>query len=222
MKQKLPKELEALIHEYENARSNTDLQIAEKLKKIAECYTECTAEEHTFADAITALFCRTVVLLKKQTAAAQTAASIPFDSEVTQGMAFSDGTALRIAFYNHFRNEKKKNGGKQMQYPEIHSLDELKGDAVNPTMRDYVARIQTFTNGYLWKMPRLEEIWRYESAASPIDPILFTYKHIELILAGFETKEPTENGEKVPNKQKNNLRSALRKLNEFKQAHQNT
>ncbi|MBE6789256.1 MAG: hypothetical protein E7539_06305 [Ruminococcaceae bacterium] len=230
MKQLMPKELEDLLHEYNNANSMTDIQIKEKLEKIIDCYTECTSEERAFTDAITVLFCRTIGLLRKQLSADRAAADIPRDPDdqsdhnflsyhtdlYYNDVPFADGNALRIAFYNYFRNKKKKNGIELVEYPEIQSLDELKGESVNSTMRDYVARIQTFANGYLMEIPRIAEIWHREINNTPIDPILFTYKHLELILASFETKEYSLTGEKVLNKQKNNIRSALRKLNEFK------
>ena len=46
-----------------------------------------------------------------------------------------------------------------------------------------------------------------------MNPVLFTYENLELILATFPTRD--ENGQIV--KQRVNIRSALRKLNEFKQ-----
>lgn len=229
MKQMLPKELEELINEYNSASGITDLQIKEKLNRIADCYTECNSDEAVFADAITVLFCRTVGLLKKQLSAAQAAADIPWEEDRSEcrfvsystdlyydSIPFDDGNALRIAFYNYFRNEKKKNAAEGEQYPEINTLEDLKADPVNTTMRDYAARIQTFTNAYLLEIPRIAEIWHRETNNGPIDPVLFTYKHLELVLASFETREYNEKGEKVLNKQKTNIRSALRKLNEFK------
>lgn len=226
MKQALPKEFRELIAQYESADGFADSQIRDKLRKIADCYAECSSEERVFADAITVLFCRTIELVKSQRD--DRLACIPRDPEEIEqnaylpaGIAerdepppFENGTALRIAFYNHFRNETKKNG-QATEYPEIRSLDELKQDRVNATMRDYVARIQTFANGYLPQLPRIAPLLHQDRH---LDPVLFTYRHLEWILASFETKEYDPNGQKVSSKQKNNLRSALRKLNEFKRA----
>ena len=226
----LPKELAQLLGDYQNAKSPADLQIKEKLEKIADCYTECPADQMAFTNVITVLFCRTLELLKKQAADAEVIANIPWDPQqpprnnfvaynepaFSEQCPFSDGDSLRVAFYNHFRNGKKKSGGERVEHPEISSLDDLKKSSVNLTMRDYVARIQTFANGYLLDLPRVAELWHRENEQARVDSVLFTYNHLELILASFETKEYDQNGEKVLNKQKNNIRSALRKLNEFK------
>jgi len=209
MRYRLPQEFEELLAEY-NASDN--MEIKEKLNKIVACYGECSPNERVFADAIAVLFSRIVRILEKQKPE-NNISSQAIDSPIP----FSNGDEMRVAFYNYFRNEQKKSSDKKVEYPEIHSLEQLKGSDVNTTMRDYVARIQTFTKGYLWNVPRLKEIYDKEASAGYVDPILFTYKHLELILASFETKDYSLNGERVINKQKNNIRSALRKLNDFKQ-----
>lgn len=71
------------------------------------------------------------------------------------------------------------------------------------TVLDYRARINTFANRYLWEL--------YPDGVN-YDPILFVYENIEFILAKFKTKD--QEGKTV--KQRLNIRSALRKLNEFK------
>ena len=81
------------------------------------------------------------------------------------------------------------------------------------TAKDYTARVKTFADKYLQTIPRMWESYRNHGG----DTILFTYKYLELIIASFETKN--EAGE--TNKQRNNIRSALRKLNEFKQSIEN-
>ena len=74
-------------------------------------------------------------------------------------------------------------------------------------MKDYAARINTFSGPrYLGEMFTPQQM-------GGMDPVLFTYENIELILAIFKTRD--ENGEIV--KQRVNIRSALRRLNEFKQ-----
>ena len=123
MKYMLPNELEELIREYDYATGLSDSQIKEKLRKIEDCYNECSSNEKVFADAITVLFCRTIGILRKQLLSAEAAANIPRDpvddpdhsysatcSCDYDCIPFSDGNSLRIAFYNYFRNEKKKNG----------------------------------------------------------------------------------------------------------------
>ena len=85
-------------------------------------------------------------------------------------------------------------------------------------MLDYCNRIKTFAKRYLHEMypedsiPRVihgEDADEYET----YEPIVFIYENLEHILAKIKTTD--ENGETV--KQRLNIRSALRKLNEFKQ-----
>ena len=224
----LPKELSELIKQYQNASNKFELQIREKLEKIADCYSECSSDEHAFTDVITVLFCRTLTLMRDQLQRQEEISKIPWDSELTNftiykrdsccnESPFQNGDELRIAFYNHFRNEqKKKSIEEKIEYPAIHEPGELKGTNVNTTIRDYAARIKTFANGYIQELPRVMEIWDFEFEKGPVDPVLFVFNHIELILANFDTKELGENNQMITNKQKNNIRSALRKLNEFK------
>ena len=78
-------------------------------------------------------------------------------------------------------------------------------------MKDYAARIKTFaySEQYLQSMIETGELGDLCVTA---DPVLFTYDNIELILARFNTKDDA--GQSV--KQRLNIRSALRMLNEFK------
>ena len=83
----------------------------------------------------------------------------------------------------------------------------------------YVNRIKTFSKKYLHEIYPLDTIPNvihgdgadeYES----YEPIVFIYNNLEIILAKMKTTN--ESGETV--KQRLNIRSALRKLNDFKQA----
>ena len=89
---------------------------------------------------------------------------------------------------------------------------------VNLTMIDYCNRIKTFAKKYLYEIYPEDSIPRiihneYDDDYETYEPIVFTYNNLELILAKMKTTN--ENGETV--KQRLNIRSALRKLNEFKQ-----
>ncbi len=216
----ITEKFDALFNEYKGATDIMGRRIKVKLKEIVNCYDECSLEEREFSNEIINKFCELLDLFEERNENERRSLEYKLyfneeDQKRNTWLPFSNGDALRIAFYNYFRNEQKnKKEHERAQYPEIQKLDDLKGSNVNPTMRDYVARIQTFTKVYLWDMPRVKEILYQEST---VDLVLFTYKHLELILASFDTKEYNLNGEKVINKQKNNIRSALRKLNQFKQ-----
>ena len=79
------------------------------------------------------------------------------------------------------------------------------------TMKDYVARIKTFAYSGRY-LDELLESGAIGFSTINDDPVLFTYKNIEIILARFNTKNT--NGTSI--KQRLNIRSALRMLNEFK------
>lgn len=198
----LIEELYNLVSEYKGAETRADRLIKRRLDAIVNCYDECTLEEREFADEITVEFCRLISLLKEQhkkelEEAASGAFSVPvnnrnnFVSPVhtdNAHISYTCGGELLDAFYEHFKDKM-----------------------VEVTLRDYVARINTFaySEKYLGEMLSKGELGPQEIS---VDPVLFTYANIELIIAKFNTKD--ENGNSV--KQKLNIRSALRKLNEFK------
>jgi hypothetical protein len=85
-------------------------------------------------------------------------------------------------------------------------------------MIDYCNRIKTFSKKYLHEIYPEDSIpsiihGEYADEYETYEPIVFTYNNLEHILAKMKTTN--ENGETV--KQRLNIRSALRKLNEFKQ-----
>ena len=82
-------------------------------------------------------------------------------------------------------------------------------------MIDYCNLIKTFAKRYLHEIVPIDEIPLiiHEDETETREPIVFVYNHLEYILAKMKTTD--ENGKTV--KQRLNIRSALRKLNEFKQ-----
>lgn len=147
---------------------------------------------------------------------------------------FESGEDLLRAFYNAFRTPAQQ----QVDYfdiPEItreisrmtEKLQHMDGrerelfrqrierekGLINSTIKDYAARIKTFATArpekqYLAYMDQCGLLGDLHVVG---DPILFTFHHIELILARFDTKADGQ-----INKQKSNICSALRKLNQFK------
>ena len=160
----------------------------------------CDRGEYYYADMITRNFCRVIDMMEKQTKKqlAEKATGI----QIEQTMHFESNRDLARAFYTAYKEPE------QVDYLDIgEALYQGRKDLVNPTMKDYVARIYTFAGPkYLGQMFRGEEL-------QGMDPVLFTFENIERILATFKTRD--EEGQIV--KQRVNIRSALRKLNEFKQ-----
>jgi len=190
----------SLQQKYANAKSPADLDIKRSLDVIAKLFAMCDESEYYYAEVITRHFCRIINTMEKQkthnSAQARPAPAVP-------PARYPTAQDLMRDFYNAYRKQG------QVDYREIDTaLERGRKDLVNPTMKDYVARIYTFSGPkYLGKMfdPQVLD---------GIDPVLFAYENIELILATFQTRDAR--GEII--KQNVNLRSALRKLNEFKQA----
>ena len=187
-----------LQQKYANAKSPEDLDIKRSLDVIAKLFQMCDESENYYAEVITRHFCRIIRTIEKQKPvpqAAPTPAAVP--------SRYQSDRELMRSFYNHYKKPE------QVDYTEIAAaLKQGRKDLVNPTIKDYVARIYTFTTPkYLGKMFPSQ-------ALEGIDPVLFTYENIERILATFKTRDSA--GEII--KQNVNIRSALRKLNEFKQS----
>lgn len=191
-------DLELLLEKYADATSKEEIYIKRTLEDIAKLFDVCEESEYYYADLITRNFCRVIEMMEKQRKKEMVVAQ----SQADRTMRFQNDRDLAQAFYNHFKEDW------QVDYLEIGDAQQTgRKELVNPTMKDYVARIYTFAGKkYLGEMFRPEEL-------GGMDPVLFTYENLELILATFQTRDAQ--GQIV--KQRVNIRSALRKLNEFKQ-----
>ena len=219
-----------LLSDYKNPTTKEEKLIKNKLDSIVALYDACDDDERAFADEITVEFSRIVAILKNQYKKEILDLTTKIDelnaqggsgiSYVTPKMAndspYEYDREVLEAFYNHFK------GDYPLSYWEVecHRYDdnEDRKAKVNLTIWDYVNRIRTFANKYLYEIypedsiPTVihgEDADEYET----FEPIVFIYNNLELILAKMKTTN--ENGETV--KQRLNIRSALRKLNEFKQ-----
>ena len=185
-----------LLREYENLATKEDRFIRHSLEQIADLHRKCDKSEYYYADAITRNFCRVIELLeqKQETSGQPRAEQLPF----------CNGDELIGAFYNHFKSPE------QVDYWDIdRALYNGQQALVSPTLKDYAARIRTFCSPkYLGEMFTASQL-------QDRDPVLFTFENLELILATFRTRDALGNIVK----QRVNIRSALRKLNEFKQSH---
>ena len=223
-----------LLREYAEPVTREDKLIKHKLDSIVALYDNCGVEEKQFADEITLEFSRIIALLKNQhrqelmelsqqyqefggRSENLSASYIPLHRQAGDDVYEYDYEVLND-FYDHFKRE----GDDQLSYWQIEGYEfqneEHRRALVNLTMFDYCNRIKTFAKKYLYEIYPEDSIPRiihgeYADDYETYEPIVFTYNNLELILAKMKTTN--ENGETV--KQRLNIRSALRKLNEFKQ-----
>ena len=212
-----------LLEEYKEPITREDKLIKHKLDSIVALYDSCSEEEKAFVEEIALEFSRIIVLLKNQhrqemmelshkyqeaenRQKSSSVAYIPLHRQDESGFYEYDGEVLG-AFYDYF----KRPGANQLSYWQIEGYEFENEDQrkalVNLTMWDYCNRIKTFAKKYL------HEIYPNDNYESH-QPIVFVYNNLELILAKMKTTDETGNTVK----QRLNIRSALRKFNEFKQA----
>lgn len=223
-----------LLSEYRDPNTREEKLIKHKLDSIVALYDSCSVEEREFADEITLEFSRIITILKnhhrqelmEMTQKCQELESRKENSPTAfislhhqdQVHTYEYDRDVLSDFYDHY----KRAGDDQLYYWQIEGY-EFESEAerrakVNLTMWDYCNRIKTFAKKYLYEIypedsiPCVihgEDAEDYET----FEPIVFVYNNLELILAKMKTTN--ENGETI--KQRLNIRSALRKLNEFKQ-----
>ena len=223
-----------LLNEYRDPITREDKLIKHKLDSIVALYDSCSVEEREFADEITLEFSRIIALLKnkhrqelmeisqkyqesgnRQAYPSEAYISLHRQSQVN---TYEYDRDVLSDFYDYY----KRPGDNQLSYYQIDGY-EFKSEAerrekVNLTMWDYCNRIKTFAKKYLYEIYPEESIPHvihgdYADDYETPEPIVFVYNNLELIIAKMKTTN--ENGETV--KQRLNIRSALRKLNEFKQ-----
>lgn len=220
-----PEDLKLLLQKYANAKTKEEIYIKRTLNDAVELFQLCDSNEYYWADKITRNLCRVIEIIERQHEKEKSVAESNYNGErcfmqfpgnremmrTNHAGQFTCDRELLQAFYNHYKNKE------QIDYLDIWALERRMREMppaerkenqkkINPTMKDYAARISTFANRYLYEMFDFQQLGQ-------MDPVLFTYENIELILATFKTRD--DNGEIV--KQRVNIRSALRKLNEFKQ-----
>ena len=209
MRMKLGREFEELYDIFANSSEKEDRIIRKRLEYIIECYRESEPDEAEFAQEITEAFSSLILfLLERHEKELEEAQEAPVDFIAPvynwSTVRYEDAEELMCAFYNYYKKEHEVD-----YYRMREAVREGRKELVNPTMKDYVARIYTFGKKYLGEMVNSQRL-------GGMDPVLFIYEHIEWVLATFKTRN--EEGE--INKQRVNIRSALRKLNEFKQIHE--
>lgn len=197
----ITKKFDSLFDEFKNPNTVIDRKIKVKLKEIIACHEECTLEEKEFTNVIIDKFCELTELIEERneddiknlvfeysTFSSKSTTSENFVAIPDEKMKYSSPEKLLDDFYDYFIETKTES-----------------------TMKDYVARIRTFAYSGRYLAELLDSgVIGFKTV--DIDPVLFTYKNIEIILARFNTKD--SNGSSI--KQRLNIRSALRMLNEFK------
>ena len=223
-----------LIREYAEPVTREDKLIKHKLDSIVALYDNCGVEEKQFADEITLEFSRIIALLKNQhrqelmelsqkyqkscnRSENLSTSYIPLHRQAGDDVYEYDYEVLND-FYDHFKRE----GDNQLSYWQIEGYEfeseEDRRAKVNLTMLDYCNRIKTFAKKYLYEIYPENSIPRiihgeYADDYETFEPIVFIYNNIELIIAKMKTTN--EEGKTI--KQRLNIRSALKKMNEFKQ-----
>ena len=220
-----------LLGEYREPTTKEEQLIQHKLYAIVDLYRHSSLKEREFADEIMFEFCRIVRILKDQHSKEiadinqkleelenEQRTSIPeymacYMPGQTRGYEYD--YQVLADFYDHFRKPDES----QLSYLQIDNYifesEEERKKLVNLTMIDYCNRIKTFAKRYLHEIVPIDEIPLviHENETETREPIVFVYNHLEYILAKMKTTD--ENGKTV--KQRLNIRSALRRLNEFKQ-----
>lgn len=199
----ITKKFDELFDKYKDGDYILERRIKVKLKEIVACYEESDLDAQEFTNDIIDKFCEAIELIEE------------LNDDYVEARFGNDGGvgSTNVQNYlpsniNNFAEPMRYKSGEEL----LDSFYECFLDKKSvSTMRDYVARVRTFACSQQY-LPRLIESGELGINSSDTDPILFTYKNIEQILARFDTKN--EKGETV--KQKNNIRSALRLLNEFK------
>ena len=222
MKHIFYEDFDNLLSEYKNATSREDKLIKHKLDSIVALYDTCDLKEREFADEITLEFSRIIPLLKNQHRKQIIELTEKLDNQYMPTSHLKDDSCYEYdyevlgAFYDYFKGDYPLCYWQISEY-EFKDNEERK-QLVNLTIWDYVNRIRTFANKYLQEIYPDDVIPRVinDEPGEPYEsyqPIVFIYNNLELIIA--KMKMTDENGEVV--KQRLNIRSALRKLNEFKQ-----
>ncbi len=224
-----------LLSDYKEATTREDKLIKHRLDSIVALYDACELKEREFADEITLEFSRIIALLKNQhrkqiielTEKIEEMQSGKANNQFMGASRFNDDSRYEWDyevlgdFYDYFK------GDYPLYYWQISGYEfkdnEERKKLVNLTIFDYVNRIKTFANKYLQEIYPDDVIPRvmHDEPGEPcetFEPIVFIYNNLELIIAKMKTTN--DDGETI--KQRLNIRSALRKLNEFKQFEENT
>ena len=187
--------LEKTIREYEADKTELGADIYKRLSRITKILAKCDKEEYYYAEMVANEFCQIINAIKEQNHIIQTnyAREIQSTSSTNNLQGFVACPADQKIYKNQI----------ELLDAFYAFLIEMGKEPV--TAKDYVARNKTFANRYLSELTNQDTL-------TVNDEVVFTYDNLEYILATFNTKDETG----APIKQKVNIRSALRMLNQFK------
>lgn len=209
-------ELESLLREYSDLTEKEDVLIKLKLENITRLASGCKSDEMLFANEITNEFCRIIQILKKQNESKIEAIDKEYSEDFVKPQRhqfisaqqdrkrYSFAWEIQGDFYDFFRDTEK--------YPASYEavmctpVAERKG-MVCLTLMDYISRIKAFAKYDLEKMCPPQAI-----PESLDQRFVFVYDNIEELIARFDASADND----IDKKRKLNMRSALRKLNDFK------
>jgi len=182
-------ELNKLLEEFKD-----DVYMKIKIENIISLCSSRNPDEERFANELSIEFCRLIDLIKERYENEITFMSYEYDTKLNElesdASKFVSHQKEKIPFANSIALEEAF-----FRYFIEQGYSEL-------TVKDYFARVKTLSKKYI------SEIYSETEIPNNADErILFVYDNIEYIIAKFDVKEE---------KQRFNIRSALRKLNDFK------
>ena len=209
-------ELDELIREYSGSTAKEDIIIKLRLEGIRNIIANCGDDEMIFANEITTEFCRLIRLIQDNRRAEVSAVERALNENLAVNMKQSFMTLaidkksyeyaweIQEDFYDFFRDREKYPAG----YIAVLNtpVSERKG-IVCLTLMDYISRIKSFAKY------DLSEMYPVNAIPNNLDDrFVFIYDNIESIIASYDASSDDE----TDKKRRMNMRSALRKLNDFK------
>jgi hypothetical protein len=210
------RELDDLIREYSNSTAKEDIIIKLRLEGIRNIIANCGDDEMIFANEITTEFCRLIRMLQDNKRAEVSAVERALNENLSLNKnqsfmtlaidrkSYEYGWEVQEAFYDFFRDKEQYPAG----YLQVLNtpVSERKG-IVCLTLMDYISRIKSFAKY------DLEEMYPLNAIPNNLDDrFVFIYDNIESIIASYDASSDDE----TDKKRRMNMRSALRKLNDFK------
>lgn len=182
-------ELNKLLEKYKK-----DVYMKIKIENIISLYNSCNIPETRLVNELTVEFCRLIDLIEDNNREEMYYLESHYEDMMDEIKNQNTGFIPFKENQRHFENAINLENAFYRYFIE-NEYSEL-------TVKDYFARVKTFSKKYINEIYSEQEI-----PIHPDERILFVYDNIEYIIAKFDVKEE---------KQRFNIRSALRKLNDFK------
>ena len=187
-------ELDKLLEEFKE-----DVYMKIKIENIISLCSSRNPDEARFANELSVEFCRLIDLIKERYENEITFMSYEYDTKLNELVS---NTSKFIAC-----KKEKRPFENSIILEDVFFRYFIEQGYSELTIKDYFARVKTFSKKYLNEIYPEKEV-----SSNPDERILFVYDNIEFIIAKFDVKEE---------KQRFNIRSALRKLNDFKKYEEN-